>query len=610
MNIHLLAVPHTLTRADFSGCAFTGKVHRFSPMMRAQGFRVVHYGCEGSQSGASEDVWVMSQAEQEALLGHPHRPLDKAYPGDDSGNQQLYSEFNRRLRVHLQARVSPEDVIALPYRRAHCAAIDGLPGFHVETGIGYTNPFAPYRIYESQAWLHWNRGRMPETIEGSDYEWVAPNYYQPSDWQLGTGAGGYVLYFGRLVRDKGLDVVLECARFRPDLTFVLCGYGDPTPWLILPNVVARQPVVGDARNALLGDAMAVMMPTRYIEPFGGVTVEANLCGTPVLGSAFGSFTETIEHGVTGYRCRTLGDWLAALELAPALSRQRIRAHAAGKYSLEAIGPVYRDLFHQLRDLGGRGWYSLRSSLGAVTQAAVDAPPLDYTPAPPCGLFGHDKLPRKTIALTFDDGPHPEVTASILDTLADEEVPASFFVMGENARRFPWLVQRAAREGHEVCNHSDVHLRYPDLDDAEIEAELSRCEDALTAAGAHAIKPRPARPPYGACDARVAKVIASKGHPLVMWTVTTDDWRPEATEASVVSALSAVLEAGDGAIVLLHDVQHVTASALSQLIGRAKAQGYRFVLVSELLEGKYAPASETSKTSSAQHRPQRASMSMP
>lgn len=384
-TLHLLAVPHTVTGPRASHCAFTGKVKRFSPMMRALGYPVIHYGTDQAESGADEDVVVITVEEQEKLLGHKHHENAKAFVGKDANlSSPLYRQFNYELRGLLKERVKPGDIICAAFGTAHAAAISGLPiiegprearAWAIETGIGYPETFLPFRIYESEAWRHYHLGYPRRGGRGSDWEWVVPNYYDTKEWSLGSGRGGYVLYFGRLTDEKGLLVFAEMARRRPDLRFVMCGQGDPEYYLSLaPNLEYHSPVTGAARNSLVGEALAVVCPTRYVEPFGGVTVEAHLTGRPVLGAVYGSFTETIKHGKNGYRCRTIGDFLAALEAVEdgklGWDSHAIRNHAREHYSLEAVGPQYARIFETLGTLAGDGYLSHESHIGPVLRAVV------------------------------------------------------------------------------------------------------------------------------------------------------------------------------------------------------------------------------------------------
>src|SRR6185503_9063322 len=111
---------------------------------------------------------------------------------------------------------------------------------------------------------------------------------------------------------------------------------------------------------LVGNAACMLMPTNFIEPFGGSGVEAMLTGTPLLASDFGAFTETVDHGRTGYRCKTLGDWVTGIEnvLKGQIDRSYVAMTARKRYTLEACGPLYDQAFRQLTSLHGPGWNSL------------------------------------------------------------------------------------------------------------------------------------------------------------------------------------------------------------------------------------------------------------
>ncbi len=117
------------------------------------------------------------------------------------------------------------------------------------------------------------------------------------------------------------------------------------------------------RNELMGKAHAILVPTTYIEPFGAVAVEAQLCGTPAIASDWGAFGETIREGVTGYRFRTLAQAVEAVEFAGMLEPERIRKYALAGYSLEVIGPMYQEWFERLQSLWGEGWYEIHRNGG-------------------------------------------------------------------------------------------------------------------------------------------------------------------------------------------------------------------------------------------------------
>jgi glycosyltransferase involved in cell wall biosynthesis len=110
------------------------------------------------------------------------------------------------------------------------------------------------------------------------------------------------------------------------------------------------------RAELLGNAKAVLMPTFYLEPFGGVNVEAQLCGTPVITSDWGAFPETVLHGITGYRCRVFEEFCWAVKNIHNIKPKDCRDWSENNYSMERIGKMYEEYFQRIHRLFGKGWY--------------------------------------------------------------------------------------------------------------------------------------------------------------------------------------------------------------------------------------------------------------
>ena len=126
--------------------------------------------------------------------------------------------------------------------------------------------------------------------------------------------------------------------------------------------IVYRPAVGPKERAeLLGNAKAVLMPTYYLEPFGGVNVEAQLCGTPVITSDWGAFPETVLHGVTGYRCRVFEEFCWAIKHIDNISPQMCRKWAMDNYSMERIGKMYEEYFQRINRLFDSGWYEKNDS---------------------------------------------------------------------------------------------------------------------------------------------------------------------------------------------------------------------------------------------------------
>jgi peptidoglycan/xylan/chitin deacetylase (PgdA/CDA1 family) len=183
---------------------------------------------------------------------------------------------------------------------------------------------------------------------------------------------------------------------------------------------------------------------------------------------------------------------------------------------------------------------------------------------------------RVVSLTFDDGPS-STTDAVLDVLAQCEVHATFFVVGDECRKLPEVVARIAERGHAIGAHSWSHTPLGALDDDSVRAEFTRTREIVrTLAGCEVVH---ARPPYHKEDAaRLAALLGPLGwDAVVTWSVDPQDWRRASTPDAIVESVVDALH--PGAIVLLHDGggrRDVTVEALPGLVSAARAQGYRFV----------------------------------
>ena len=151
-----------------------------------------------------------------------------------------------------------------------------------------------------------------------------------------------------------------------------------------------------------------------------------------------------------------------------------------------------------------------------------------------------------IALTFDDGPDPEVTPAVLDVLAHHDAKATFFVLSDQALAQPGLIGRMLDEGHEIGLHFDRHDRIPDLAPGEAWRRMRAARRAL---GQMAGRISLFRPPYGSQTYLTYLFARVVGLQVIGWSQVANEWVPQTAEASAQSA-SEHLKGGD--IVLLHD----------------------------------------------------------
>jgi peptidoglycan/xylan/chitin deacetylase (PgdA/CDA1 family) len=176
------------------------------------------------------------------------------------------------------------------------------------------------------------------------------------------------------------------------------------------------------------------------------------------------------------------------------------------------------------------------------------------------------------AITFDDGPGAR-TAALLDILNTKQVKATFFVLGEHARRYPDLIRRMVAEGHEVENHSFDHPDMVKLDEAARQKEIEDTETLLTSLGAH---PRYFRPPYGAYDANLVTEARADGLEVVLWSRDSLDWRYH----TIAAMEKNILPAGSSAhgVFLFHDIHDTTIVAMPGILDDLRGKGCRFVTV--------------------------------
>jgi peptidoglycan/xylan/chitin deacetylase (PgdA/CDA1 family) len=244
--------------------------------------------------------------------------------------------------------------------------------------------------------------------------------------------------------------------------------------------------------------------------------------------------------------------------------------------------------------GGRAYWMTRYSVdrglpNGLPKSEVAAAVAATAPtgaALPTSLSGAEwtRLPtaRRVVALTFDSGGDAAGVASIMATLAEHGVPATFFMTGRWAEVYPDLARQVAAR-YPVGNHSYSHPRLTGLDDARVVDEITRGEAAIeTATGRD---PHPLfRFPYGDVDGRTLGIVHAQGYGGIRWTVDTLGWKGASAGQSAGTVEARVLaNLQPGEIVLMHvggaqDGSTLDADALPALIAAVEARGYSFVTV--------------------------------
>jgi peptidoglycan/xylan/chitin deacetylase (PgdA/CDA1 family) len=184
-----------------------------------------------------------------------------------------------------------------------------------------------------------------------------------------------------------------------------------------------------------------------------------------------------------------------------------------------------------------------------------------------------RLPKKTVVLTFDDGPHRRFTDSVLEILDRYRIKAVFFQVGQNVRRLPQKTARIVQAGHAVGNHSLTHAYLPRLDGQGLVSEMAGTSDAIKLATN--ISPGLFRAPYGAGTAEIVQESNDLGMKAVLWNVDSLDWKDPLPESIAERVVQQVNRHGRG-IILFHDIHRRTLVALPLVINRLRAAGYTFL----------------------------------
>jgi len=232
-----------------------------------------------------------------------------------------------------------------------------------EPGIGYRGSFAKFRAFESAYLQNFTYGSQNpgKCINGNYYDRVIPNYFDADDFPFCEEKEDYYLYVGRLITRKGIHTAVKAVEAIGG-KLIVAGQGELK--IDSPNVEVIGYVGPEDRARLMGRAKAVFVPTLYLEAFGGVAVEAQLCGTATITTNFGVFSETVLDGVTGFRCNTLRDFVDAARNVDELDPHVIREHAE-RYLMRNVRWEFQRWFDDLHQLylsatvpGALGWHHL------------------------------------------------------------------------------------------------------------------------------------------------------------------------------------------------------------------------------------------------------------
>jgi glycosyltransferase involved in cell wall biosynthesis len=380
-TLHLLGLVHLPSSMEYLSCAFTWKNLKLAKMLTSLGHRVYFYGAHPKEKKYDVETYVDSD-NLIFVETHTVEDIGRDYGSGDNRYEVLYPwpetdfrhdfdadrkpstlQYYGRAIEHINKVKKNDDFLlnTMGYYFKPVADATGL-FLNLESGIGYRGSYsAPnhFRCFESDYIRNFSVGseNPGQDINGNFYDVTIGNYFDPNDFEYSAEKEDYYLYIGRMISRKGVEVATKASNIL-GAKLIIAGQGahvDERGHLISDDFdieAGTWTYVGFAnaekRKRLMSKAIATYVPTLYNEPFGGVSIESRLSGTPVLTTDFGVFPGTTENGLDGFRCSTLDDFCWGAKNCGKLDHALIRRRAE-KYLMNNVRWDYQkwleDLYH-------------------------------------------------------------------------------------------------------------------------------------------------------------------------------------------------------------------------------------------------------------------------
>jgi len=369
-RIHLLGFPnYRIGWEKAPNNPFNTKLIYMAKMMKDLGHEVIGYGVEGSDTPYMDEfVPLVSSNTFEKEYGKRNpNGVDNLH--EEAG--PAWDEFNRNGIREIEKRIKEEGkeflINFLGYVYRPITNHLGVKVISVEPGIGHNGSYLQNRIFESYAWQNHVYGKecLPrQSYFPNNFDTVIPAYFDPSDYPFVEKKSDYYVYIGRIIWGKGVSVAIELTRHL-GAELIVIGGGDIrnalNPEYDLPLDHVKQTGVLSLKDKVkyISNARGLIYFSLYVEPFGHAPIEAMLCGTPVITSDFGAFSETNIHGLTGYRGNVFNELYWGAKNLDKLDPKKIREYAVANYSLDRVKLKFQEHFRKLHGLRtGDGWWTL------------------------------------------------------------------------------------------------------------------------------------------------------------------------------------------------------------------------------------------------------------
>ena len=330
-TLHILSNPYGPVHINNRTDPFSIAVIKFVKNMQLLGWDCVHYGIVGCEVSCETVIC-----------------LDTIYPNKNA----CIENYNRKAAAEIRNRKKPGDMIVCFHGWENKVAAESNKDLPiVEPSIGYETKavFAPYRVFVSYAQMHMFYGERGMLMSPSWWDAVIPNAFSVDEFEFNADKKDYILYFGRVIENKGLNIAIQATE-KSGHKLIVAGPGSLTDmgYKELPSHVEVFGVANaEQRKELMRDAKAIIGPTYYVEPFGNMVAEGYFSGTPAITTDWGGFAETVQQGITGYRCREMREFVQALKDIDNINPQDCRDWAMKNYTEEVVHEKLDNYFKKI-----------------------------------------------------------------------------------------------------------------------------------------------------------------------------------------------------------------------------------------------------------------------
>ena len=365
-------LPIQYESAEYGFCPYNQKIYLLGKALAERGVDVHLYSYDDSHIPGAK-LHVVGEHTHENFVHRSTRYTETTKKALPMWEAEILKHFET---LSVSGDLNESSIIVSPYS---ISSLQKVVHFiqekrlvDVEYPVSYLHSNSKHKIFESAPYKHFYMGlthdiKKYSTEKSVFWRWrhLSPILDTEKFVVDSKATKDYILYMGRPIWEKGVELVAQLAenqllqKHPKQFKFIFSGNNAMYEKKLskLPNVEVFILPEQSLKRKLLRNAMALMSPTLYVEPFGTSHVEALLCGVPVISTDWGVYTETVEEGINGFRCQTWKAMIAALDKVEALDRSLICTKAHNKYGKQAVDSFDR-YFKEMLEYKNTGWYAI------------------------------------------------------------------------------------------------------------------------------------------------------------------------------------------------------------------------------------------------------------